>query len=368
MAHQLGLALEFYSFLFRDKRTGSTYSIDCINLNSFMKNENLSNITTSIVQQCIEHHIGGVWKDEAFNTNAMQTDYSRRFNEKYLHDIVGPVTNLHIHVDSEQALQYSFDFVRQLKIENPTVQIEMSCNGNIGEQVYQSVIILAFECNQNYVLIYVNFDSFLQYISTCASPEDVQTKVESSVIFGYALSRGQPIKWHRNLSFIYIAAYQEAIIQRIKANIRSRGLQDLVLKTKQLPFLDDFGPPQYRKNQAIICFDFSSSGDGFQSFPSSSQQLNQWVFDQDREVFTGPYITLFPNVSKYPVSSYPKYTMHSDVAGFYYLLCDNVLVLFQWRSFFVWNAQFEWLWTLYSRHLLLKTYLSIWIILGRPVY
>ncbi|CAF4222240.1 unnamed protein product [Rotaria sp. Silwood2] len=329
MAHQFGLAADFHSSLLNE-RSSYLSSIDCINLSSLIVKHNIKAVTPSIVRQFIEQHHGGFWKKDDINISDMQ-NYPKNFVKECLQELLGSVTNLHIHIDSNKVLQYSFDFVRQLKYENPSFHIEMSFADQLVNEICQSVIVLAFECNQNYVLVYAELDYFLKYISECTSPQEIQSNVESSVAFTYALHHGQPIKWHQNLSFVYIAAHENVVIRQVEDRLLSRGLKDLNFISKKLKYLDTSQPPQYCKNQAIICFNFSSHYD-YQHIPISYNQLDQWIFDVDKGKFTGPFITLYPNISKYLISTYSHYTPESNVGCVYNLICDNVAILMQWRS------------------------------------
>ncbi|CAF0955404.1 unnamed protein product [Adineta steineri] len=337
MAHQFGFTDDFHSSILNNKSISGDY-IDCIKLNSFMIKHNLTNITSSIVQQCIEQHIGFPWKNESINENL-----SKNFIKECLNEILGSITNLHIHIDSDDALKYSSEFIHQLKIENPTIEVEISFDDKLTdrEEIYQSVIILTFECNQNYVLIYLQLDSFIEYISTCQSLEDIQTKIESSVTFSFSLSQGQSIKWHQNLSFIYISAHQNNIIEEIHKNILSKGLKDLIFITKKLSFLDKSKQPQHYKKQAILCFDFSKRIDNWRTTTKKYNQLDQWIWDKDDGIFTRPFITLYPNISNYFIDEYPQLNMRTNVMGIYNLLWNNVLIIFQWRGFFRRQCQNE---------------------------
>ncbi|CAF3693979.1 unnamed protein product [Adineta steineri] len=170
---------------------------------------------------------------------------------------------------------------------------------------------------------------------------NIQTKIESSVRFSFSLSQGQSIKWHQNLSFIYISAHQNSIIEEIHKNILSKGLKDLIFITKKLSFLDESKQPQHYKKQAILCFDFSKRIDNWRTTIKKYNQLDQWIWDKDDGIFTRPFITLYPNISNYFIDEYPQLNMRTNVMGIYNLLWNNVLIIFQWRGFFRRQCQNE---------------------------
>ncbi len=105
------------------------------------------------------------------------------------------------YIDSYLSHYYSFEFIRQLKTENPYINIEISLDEQMYNKSIQTIVILFFECNENYVLSYIEFDYFLKYISTCKSIEEIQIEIESSIAFGYSLSHGQNVQWHQNKSY-----------------------------------------------------------------------------------------------------------------------------------------------------------------------
>ncbi|CAF1497527.1 unnamed protein product [Adineta ricciae] len=327
ITNYFGLTIHFYSFIF----TRSIFKdyIDCIYLNSFL---NKDNFTSSMIQQCIEQHIGYPWKKRILPNN---------FVKECLYEILGPITNLHIHIDSNNAFKYSLELIHQLKTENSTVEIEISFDDEkLTEEIYEPVVILTFECNENYVLLYLELNCFIQYISTCQSLEEIQIKIQSSVQFSFSLSQGQSIKWHENLSFIYSTAYEDKYFEEIRKNILSKGLKDLIFITKKLS-IHERKQPQYHKNQAIIFFDFSTYNYQYEMIPKEYDKFDQWIWDEDKLRFTGPFITLYPNISSYQLSYYPQQHPRTNVAGIYNLLCNNILIMYQWRSFLLWNNLFK---------------------------
>ncbi|CAF4600043.1 unnamed protein product, partial [Didymodactylos carnosus] len=188
------------------------------------------------------------------------------------------VKNLHIHIDSYRSLLYSFEFVRQLKYEDPNLHIEFSLTGEVENQSCQSAVILAFECNQNYVLVYAKLDDFLERITKCKSSEDIQQLIESSVTFTYDMSRGQQVKWHKNLSFIYVAAYQDFIIIQVQDRLLSLGLEEMNFISKQLEHVNSDELQQCHTNQAVICFQFHGVPScDYMKLPLKSDQIGQWI-------------------------------------------------------------------------------------------
>ena len=227
-------------------------SVKCLNLKSFLAENGIEFLTSSNVRQIIEQHVGRFWENEDIS----EEKYPENFVKDCLHELLGSVNNLHIHVDSYRSLLYSFKFVRQLKHEDPNLHIEYSLTGKAENQLCQSAVILAFECNQNYVLVYAKLDDFLVCITKCKSLGDIQELIESSVAFTYDISRGQHVKWHKNLSFIYVAAYHDSVINQIEARLLAGGLQDISFISKKLGQVKFDEPPQCHTNDAVICFKF----------------------------------------------------------------------------------------------------------------
>ncbi|CAF1180893.1 unnamed protein product [Didymodactylos carnosus] len=156
---------------------GSFSVVECLNLSSFISQNSIEAVTCSNVRQLTEDHVGGFWKNDGTSTQK----YPKKFIKECLRELLGPVTNLHIYIDSCEALLYSFEFVRQLKDEDPNLHTELSFNEEVKHPPYQSAVILAFECNRNYVLVFAKLDEFREHMNNCTSLEDIQAKVESSV-------------------------------------------------------------------------------------------------------------------------------------------------------------------------------------------
>ncbi|CAF1225261.1 unnamed protein product, partial [Didymodactylos carnosus] len=200
-------------------------------------------------------------------------------------------------------------------------------------QSCQSAVILAFECNRNYVLVFAKLDKFLEHINNCTSLEDIQAKVESSVTFAYAVSCGQDVKWHRNLSFVYVAAFQDSVINQIEARLLGAGLKDINFISKKMKQVNFDEPRQCHTNDAIICFKFDRHlGSFHRVLPLRLELLDQWIFNEDTSTFTGPIVTLCPNISTYTIDRYSRLTVRTDVGSVYNLLCDSISILFQWRD------------------------------------
>jgi hypothetical protein len=76
----------------------------------------------------------------------------------------------------------------------------------------------------------------------CLSPSilklmNVYQLIESSVAFNYTLSRGQDVKWHQNLSFVYVAAHQNSIIKQVEDRLLALGLRDMNFISKTFEYL-----------------------------------------------------------------------------------------------------------------------------------
>jgi hypothetical protein len=157
--------------------------------------------------------------------------------------------------------------------------------------------------------------------------------MESSVAFAYALSRGQRVKWHQNLSFVYVAALQYSIIKQIQDRLLALGLRDIHFISKQFKYIHFDEPQQCYTNQAILFFKFLFDPEfSYQQLPANSELLDQWIYDKDTVKFTGPIITLYPNISTYTIDKYATVTPRTKVGCVYNLVCDDVSVLFQWRD------------------------------------
>ncbi|CAF1664989.1 unnamed protein product, partial [Adineta ricciae] len=152
---------------------------------------------------------------------------------------------------------------------------------------------------------------------------------------------GQAIKWHRNLSFIYAAFHEGSNFEQNQEMILSKGLNVLKFVTKPISFLHQWKPPQCRKNQAVLHFDLSKYIHDWGTIPEKYQQFDQWIWDEDKGRFTGPFITLYPNTSNYCIDRYPQPNLNTNVVRIYNLLCNNMLVLFKWRSFLLWNSRMQ---------------------------
>jgi hypothetical protein len=163
--------------------------------------------------------------------------------------------------------------------------------------------------------------------------EDIQAAVESSVAFNYTLSRGQHVKWHQNLSFVYVAAHQNSIIKQVEDRLLALGLRDMNFISKTFEYLNFDEPQQCHTNQAIICFEFQRDPYfSYDTLPSNLDLLDQWIFNEDTSKFTGPIVTLSPNTSTYRINQYSAPMPRTAIGCVYNLLCDDVSVLFQWRS------------------------------------
>ena len=304
-------------------------SVECLNLNSFLAENGIEFLTSSNVRQIIEQHVGGFWK----NDDISGEKYPKNFVKDCLHELLGSAKNLHGHIDSYRSLSYSFEFVRQLKYEDPNLHIEFSLTDEVENQSCQSAVILAFECNQNYVLVYAKLDDFLERITKCKSSEDIQQLIESSVTFTDDMSRGQQVKWHRNLSFVYVAAFQDSVINKIEARLLAAGLRDINFISKKLGQVNFDEPRQCHTNDAIICFKFDHHlGSFHRVLPLRLELLDQWIFNEDTSTFTGPIVTLCPNISTYTIGRYSPVTVRTDVGSVYNLLFDSISILFQWRN------------------------------------
>jgi len=305
---------------------------DCLNLSARMVENRIENLDSSIVRQFIEQHMSGFWKDIDYEHNSM-LKCPKNFVNECLHEILGSVTNLHIHIDSQKAFYYSFEFIQQLQHEDPNLHIEISLTEQIRDKLCIPAISLVFECNQHYVLVHSKLEDFLQYVSACTSVEEIQAKVESSVAFSYAISQGQPVQWHKDLSFVHMAVYQDISLRRVQDSLLKLKLQDLNIVSKQLEDMGNVDAPQYQTNQAIICFNLSyySSGN-YRQISLSEDLIQQWIFNAVTCKYTGPIITLYPNESKLLITEYPQPISRTNVGSVYHLLCDNVSVLIQWRN------------------------------------
>ncbi|CAF1290360.1 unnamed protein product [Rotaria sordida] len=304
-------------------------SVECLNLNSFLAENGIEFLTSSNVRQIIEQHVGGFWK----NDDISEEKYPKNFVKDCLRELLGSVKNLHIHIDSYRSLLYSFEFVRQLKYEDPNLHIEFSLTDKVEKQSCQSAVILAFECNKNYVLVYVKLHDFLERITKCKPSEDIQQLIETSVAFTYDMSRGQQVKWHKNLSFIYVAAYQDFIIKQVQDRLSILGLEEMNFVSKQLEHVNSDESQQCHTSQAVICFQFHGMPSlDYMKLPLKSDQLDQWIFNKDTCKFTGPIMTLYPNNSKYEINEHISITPRTYVGSVYSSLCDDIAVLFQWRN------------------------------------
>ncbi|CAF3339427.1 unnamed protein product [Rotaria sp. Silwood2] len=318
-----------YSF---GARSSFLQGANCLNLSSRMVENKIDILNPSTFQQLIEQHMNGLWKDIDYKDDSVQK-YPKYFNRECLHEIVGLVANLHIHIDSYKALYYSFHFIRQLKYEDPNLHIEISLDEKIRDEPFLATIGLVVECNQNYVLVHSKLESFLKGISECKSIEEITTKVESSVAFSHALSQKQAVHWHRDLSFIYVLAYQDSSFIQVQDNLLKLNLQDLNFIRKKFEYMKDIEPLQCQTNQAVICFNFFfSQFSDYSRFPFATSLIDQWVLDKTRYEFTGPIITVYPNASKLYETTYPKLRSKTDIGSVYNLLIDKVPVLIQWRN------------------------------------
>jgi hypothetical protein len=90
--------------LFCIKDTFLTF-VDCLNLSSFIAESGIEALTSSNGRQVIEQHVGGFWKNDDINVQK----YPKNFIKECLQELLGSVTNLHIHINSHQALLYSFE-------------------------------------------------------------------------------------------------------------------------------------------------------------------------------------------------------------------------------------------------------------------
>lgn len=304
-------------------------SVNCLNISSFIARNGIEALTSSNIQQLIEEHVDGF----LINDNIDVYKYPRNFVKECLQEILGPITNIHIHIDSYEALFYSYQTVRQLKHEDPYLQIEFSLAENINDKPYQPAIVLMFECNQTYVLVYAELNPFLEYLTKCTSLADIQTTVESSVAFAYPLSHGQRVKWHQNLSFVYVVAQQYSTIKQTQDRLVALGLQDINFISKKFDYFNFDQPLTCYTNQAIICFELHSDPyRDHENLPTNSNLLNQWIYNKDTSKSTGPIVTLYPNISNYTIYRYAAVSMRTTVGSVYNLVYDNVSVLFQWRN------------------------------------
>ncbi|CAF1600858.1 unnamed protein product [Didymodactylos carnosus] len=304
-------------------------AVEYLNLSSFITQNSIEAVTCSNVRQLIEEHVGGFWKNDGTSTQK----YPKNLIKECLRELLGSVTNLHIYIDSCEALLYSFEFVRQLKDEDPNLHIEVSFNEEVKHPLYQSAVILAFECSRNYVLVFAKLDEFLEHMNNCTSLEDIQAKVELSVTSAYAVNCGQDVKWHRNLSFVYVAAFQDSVINQFEARLLAASLKDINFISKKLEQVNFDEPPQCHTNDAVICFKFDRHPDSFyRILPLRSELLDQWIFNEDTSKFTGPLVTLCPNTSNYTIDRYTHLTVRTDVGSVYNLLYDSISILFQWRN------------------------------------
>jgi hypothetical protein len=170
-------------------------------------------------------------------------------------------------------------------------------------------------------------------VSACASVEEIQAKVESSVAFSYAIGQGRPVQWHKDLSFVHMAVYQDISLRRVQDSLLKQKLQDLNIVSKPLEYMGNVDAPQYQTNQAIICFNFSrDSSDNYDQISLSEDLIQQWIFNAVTCKYTGTIITLYPNESKSSITEYPRPISRTNVGSVYHLLCDNVSVLIQWRN------------------------------------
>jgi hypothetical protein len=320
--------------LFRIKRTQFLWHVDYLNLSSLLIENHIENVTAPIVQQFIEQHADDFWKNNDQNNDILQK-CPKNFLKECLHELLGPINNLRINIECDQDIVYSSELIRQMKHEDSNLHIEYSLNEYMEKKtttIYESAIILVFESNQNYVLVYGELDRFFKYISTCTSLKEIYNRIESSVAFVDQLGNEQNVKWHQNLSFVYVAAHQESSIQQIKDRLLKLDLRDINFISKKLKFLNyDEPSQQFGANQAIICFNYSSSPE-FDSESIPWNRLNQFIFDKDKCKFTGPIISIYPDVPTHFQLEYPQIRSHTYVGYAYSLLYDKTLILIQWRS------------------------------------
>ncbi|UJR24484.1 hypothetical protein I4U23_005859 [Adineta vaga] len=326
--------IDSMAHLFRIKKTQFLQHVDCLNLSSLLTENHIENVTAPIVQQFIEQHVNDFWKNNDQNNDILQK-CPKTFLKECLHELLGPINNLRIYIECDEDIVYSSELIRQMKHEDSNLHIEYSYNEYMETKtttIYESAIILVFESNQNYVLVFGELERFFKYISTCTSLKEICQRIESSVAFVDQLGNEQNVKWHQNLSFVYVAAHQESLIQQTEDSLLKLGLKDINFISKKLKYLDyDELSQQSSTNQAVICFNYSSSPElDCQSIPWN--RLDQWIFDKDKCKFTGPIISMYPKVSTHLNLEYPQDQQHTHVGYAYSLLCDQILILIQWRN------------------------------------
>lgn len=130
-----------------------------------------------------------------------------------------------------------------------------------------------------------------------------------------------------------MAAYQDLLVNQLKDRLLVLGLQDINFDSKKIEYFKSDEAQQCSTNQAVIYFQFCSfSSYSYWKFPLKLEQVDQLVFNKDTCQFTGPILTLYPNISKYAINEPIHVTTRTDVVSVYSLVCDNISVLFQWRN------------------------------------
>ncbi|UJR19074.1 hypothetical protein I4U23_022205 [Adineta vaga] len=313
------------------KNTELLWNVDCLNLTPLLIKENIETVTSSIVQQFIEQYVDDYWKDN----NSILQGYPRHFVQGCLQELVGPVNNLRIYIQSERDVFYVSDFAKQLKKEGPNVYLEYSLTDYVKSKIttlHESAIILVFEFKQNYILVYGELDRFSQHISIYTSLEQIRNRIESSVVFIDTSGHKQDVKWHQNLSFVYTAAYQESLIKQTKDQLLQLGLEDINFKSKQLIHFDynELSKP-FSTNQAIVCLNYSPYPN-LDYEPIPVNLLDKWIYDKEKGKFTGVVVIVYPNVPTYFPSVYPQIRFSTNVGHVYSLRCEKILILIQWRT------------------------------------
>ncbi|CAF1412831.1 unnamed protein product [Adineta ricciae] len=306
---------------FRITRTKVLWNVNCLDL-TFLLLEN--NITPLVIQQFIEQNI----------PNNISPARPTNFVQECLHELLGSISRLRIYINSETDIFYSSILIQQLRQEDPNLDIQISLHKDVMQEtstLFGSTIILVFESNRDgkHILVCADLSRFLNYLSTCTTLEEVRNGIQSSAIFVDELNNQENAIWHQNLSCIYIPAFQQALIEQTREKLSRLGLSNINFIPNEFPYIDHDQQPQI--SQAVIRFCHEKYIDS--NFVRERLDFfDKWLFDTENYKFTGPVITLFPNVNRNFNFGYEEPRHPSDTCGMYSLRCGEVLTLIQWRN------------------------------------
>ncbi|CAF1283339.1 unnamed protein product [Didymodactylos carnosus] len=300
--------------------------IDCLNLRSLILKNNIEILTPPLIKEFIEQHLGGFWKNDSDRHVSDIREYPQHFVRDCLHELLGCVSHVYIDIDSTNALHYSSEFIKQLKQQDQNLHVNVSVRDTAEKELRETAIILCIECNKQWVLLFADLDIFFDNVSSCLSIDEIQLKVESSFAFTYSIHQGKQIKWHKNLSFVYVASPQELFIKQVEDRLTALNLQELCVISKKLECLT-FETSQSCSNNAIIRFDFGLHVN-YSDIPCANL-LDKWIF---AEKVSGPVITIYPNVANFTLARYPLLHPRASVGSVYSLTSNKVLILIQWRN------------------------------------